>query len=1566
MALKFDIVGDNRNFLQALDQSVDGVHRASREIQQSGMGIEDMFKRIAAAAGIAFTLDQAKGFVNQVMTVRGQFQQLEIAFSTMLQSEEKAKELMDQLVETAAKTPFDLKGVSEGAKQLLAYGIQAEEVNETITRLGDIAAGLSIPLGDLVYLYGTTMTQGRMFTMDLRQFMGRGIPMAEELAKQFGVAKEEVAGLVTAGRVSAEAVKNAIWGMTEEGTKFGGLMAKQSASITGQISNIQDAIDNMFNDIGQQNEGLINSGLKGVSYLVEHYEAIGKVLLQLVAIYGSYKAAVIAYVAIQKVHATWIALEQTAHLQNALATEAEIAAKGKATVATVVLDKATKALNATMLANPYVLVAAGIMTLVSAIYLFGNRTDEAAEAQKKLDEATRDLKSEIASERANIDTLFNKLRNAKEGTEEYKKVKDQILGQYGKYLQGLSDEISTLKDVEGAYKAVTKAAREASIARGREAALKDIQDTYGKNYAYSIEKLQNALNSRVGGKQATDALTKIQTELQKTGTISAKTEQQIKEMFRGTADYGNSGAWLTGLKNNEKYLNDYTRLVEQRFKVEDETGKKANESKKKRNKQAIEEERKNLQGQLEALEQSEAIGKKGAELKKKIADLDKELKAYNTTGKSGSSAATDAANRRQKEFELDLKQTEDQAAQSRATRDAIEQARIAAIKNDGEREREAQEEQHRLNLQAISDKEEEMKKALYAYNKSVWENQNRNKSQKYSDTEEGKAGWEAVSLSEDQIKELKALRDKENADYDRSIRDRYKEEARQMREFLKQYGSFEQRKLALAEEYSQRIADARTEGERRSLRKEQAQEEAKLQFESISMGIDWKSLFSGVSNLNKQMMKPIMDQLKAYTQTDEYARANADTQQRIADLIVELRTFLGSDHDATWQNLETAMNDFMTSVDKYNQAVENEKEAVARLTSAKTQLENGEISQEEYDKLKKETEQLGEETANAKDSMGNFARALNNTTDEVEHYTSSLSTFLNNLKGLNGIEGGNELKVAISNFDALKGDLDATLAGMQEGTTKEIGSAISSAIGEGMNFIGNGLTSILGEGIGSIVLIVAQIPKLILQIVGAIKNIITGILDAITELISLRWIDDLINSILDAIGNLIDTILDLPENIAKVIGSVLEGVGGLVEGVLGRVGNIVTLGLLDSNWLSNWLFGDNSAYEAAIDKWGWLLDTWEDNLEYEKSLMEKAYGENAIDIQQYTEGMLKNTMQAAREVYEGWAGSGAGLFSHSNGYDANNDARWDYLIKSNPEIAKKLGVYNVHTNWFDFVAGGDISKLFDLDWKELDKLKHENTQFWQSLYEEARNYLDQYIEAGKAIEEIQNTLNERLTTTTKENVFDDFLKSLYDLADGSEDVFDNIADAWQKMVNKMVINNLVGKQFQQSLEEWYQKLADMQRQRTEGNMDDEWYKDQLESLKNEYKGYVEDAQKQIEDLRSMGIINASGASSSSDYTQEASKRGFASMSQDTGEELNGRFTALQIAGESINNQVILINSQLVSMAELQTGCNSYLSEIRNMMIQGNSFLEDIAKYSKRIYLDFQEKIEDIVKNTKNM
>lgn len=299
MAIKFDITGDNTNFLNALQGAESGVRSTARSIENAGGDIESIFKRIQTAAAGAFAGFSASQIIKTVVQTRGEFQQLEVAFQTMLGSASKATDMVKNLQQLAATTPFDMQGVANGAKQLLAYGVQANDVVDTMRRLGDISAGLSLDLKDLTWLYGTTLTQGRMFTMDLRQFQDRGIPMAEELAKIFGVTKNEVAGLVTAGKVGSKEVTQAIKNMTSEGSKFGGLMEAQSHTITGQISSIEDTISMAFNDLGKQQEGVINTGLGVVSTLVDHWQEVAKAIGTAVVAYGLYKGALMATVAIE-------------------------------------------------------------------------------------------------------------------------------------------------------------------------------------------------------------------------------------------------------------------------------------------------------------------------------------------------------------------------------------------------------------------------------------------------------------------------------------------------------------------------------------------------------------------------------------------------------------------------------------------------------------------------------------------------------------------------------------------------------------------------------------------------------------------------------------------------------------------------------------------------------------------------------------------------------------------------------------------------------------------------------------------------------------------------------------------------------------------------------------------------------------------------------------------------------------------------------------------------------------------------------------------------------------------
>lgn len=296
-SIKFDITGDNSSVLKAFRGVQDGVSQTARVVEQQGQSIENVFNRIKSVASVAFAGFTAKEIISTLGTVRGEFQQFEIAFETMLGSGQKAKGMISDLANLAATTPFDMKGVVNGAKQLLAYGFAANEITDTMRRLGDVSAGLGLNLQDLTWLYGTTMVQGRLFTRDLMQFTGRGIPLTEELAKQFGVTKDKVSELVTAGKVGFPEVKKAIESLTNEGGKFGGLMEKQSHSITGQISNIQDSIEMAINDLGTQTEGLMNDALDITSKVIDHWKEIGEVILAAASAIGLYKAMAVSVAA---------------------------------------------------------------------------------------------------------------------------------------------------------------------------------------------------------------------------------------------------------------------------------------------------------------------------------------------------------------------------------------------------------------------------------------------------------------------------------------------------------------------------------------------------------------------------------------------------------------------------------------------------------------------------------------------------------------------------------------------------------------------------------------------------------------------------------------------------------------------------------------------------------------------------------------------------------------------------------------------------------------------------------------------------------------------------------------------------------------------------------------------------------------------------------------------------------------------------------------------------------------------------------------------------------------------
>lgn len=496
--LHFDITGDNSNFLRKLREVETGVTNTSKEIEKNGLGIEDMFNKMtkaAAAFGAGFT---AKELIQNIIQARGEIQQLEVAFTTMLGSGEKANVLMAQLIETAVKTPFELRDVADGARQLLAYGFAAEDVNQTLIRLGDIAAGLSIPLGDLIYVYGTTMTQGRLYTRDLIQFTTRGIPMIDELAKQLGVAKSEVQGLIEAGRVGFPEVQKAIESLTNEGGKFGGLMEAQSKTITGQISNIKDSFFIMLNDIGKANEGIINDALSGVSYLIGNYETVGKTLLEIVVTYGAYKAALITITALQKVYSAVLA--QSA-LNQSLATASGITlsnAEALAATRTKLLQVAQAALNKTLLANPYVAVAAAVAALGLGVYKLVTYQTEAEKAQERLNDEFGKTEVAALNEMSTLRELNRQLTEAKKWSDEWYAIKEKIVNGYSKYLSGIDEEIDKTGSLAGQYEKLEKAIRKSMAAQNYTNFAKQEEDIYNSVREKNLTKVYDAFTKKYG------------------------------------------------------------------------------------------------------------------------------------------------------------------------------------------------------------------------------------------------------------------------------------------------------------------------------------------------------------------------------------------------------------------------------------------------------------------------------------------------------------------------------------------------------------------------------------------------------------------------------------------------------------------------------------------------------------------------------------------------------------------------------------------------------------------------------------------------------------------------------------------------------------------------------------------------------------------------------------------------------------------------------------------------------------------------------------------------------------
>lgn len=1848
MALKYDITGDNHQFLKTLQESEDGVRHTSQVIEREGGSIETTFKRIQQAAALSVAGFSAQAFIRQAASIRGEFQKLEVAFSTMLESEEKANALMQQLTKTAAITPFDLKGVADGAKQLMAYGVAADEVNDVLIHLGDIAAGLSLPLGDLVYLYGTTMTQGRMFTQDLRQFMGRGIPLADELAKQFGVAKEKVGELVTAGKVGADEFKKAIMSLSSEGGKFGGLMEKQSKIIQGQISNIEDAIDVMFNDIGKQSEGAINASLDLVSTLVEHWEAVGTAILAAAEAYGIYKATLMTMTAFNSA-ATNIgydaeiaslskllpmkeaeanadlqiavaegrlsaskaetiasmrmelnerlkvlavkeaaakadykaALEQhliaqrnmavaqsqvkialetgtaeeiaaakrgaatakqelqtaaiaknTAHKElntvstqknalanglDAAATAGNTAATGILTQAKLALKRAIDAVNASFLASPIFWIAAAIAGVTFAIYklVTAETAEEAArrkaneqidEFNKKLDEQEAKIKEHIATIKSETATEYQKVR----AYEALKQLMPTLTNEYSRAEIAALDMVDaqqkineTLDNAEYEDAKAKVEGYKKSIENINDLMLQDARYNGGRNALFNLNQLERAEAMLAEAEKRLNSILELRRKAAEEARpieIRLKEAQDNEAVRKRIFDFYDKAMALTAdLQSANETINfttGQTRLDE----FIENAQKEIDDLREQQEKNPIDEylrielnEKQKILNDLLAMKANwttmgvlnlpftftvnyasaqaamEAAKQKAAGLAAQQANTPTLADAYNKAQKAYKDAKekVDKMSKNRSAYtQADWDKAQEELKDAKTTYsglggDTSEKGSKNAAKtrqqryNDMERRLALDKQRTSVDLQfstnqAIIDAMADGQEKTIAQMQLDYEKQKEEIKRGYEDLKQQKIDsarqlFEANPDNKDKVFDPSTVNtdytDEETANYEaqmkaateayvREVEKRGKAEIDSMYEYLSQYGSIQQMRLAIKKDYDRKIEKEDDEWRKRLLSKERDAAMQNITAENLLKNIDLATVFSDYGVLLATPLEEALTKLKEYTTTDAFKARSFEDQKSIYETINNVQSQLNGISSFSFSEIGKNLYDYNNALVRFNEAsndltaaandVINAEEAVKVAELELARATNNQANAAAIATANAKVTQTKATATNAKNAYDQKLANFNNAQSDLISSQAAASESMRKFQ--TSIDNVGKMAQAVASgsmkqlWDALGKKTQARITQFIGGTRShnkaiEAMTATLSQQGKGLDYfvekiqgvaseiyasgdeiessdIGGKITKLFDELFGSEDKNINGLGKDIAKIIekslskskdngdnegDAAKEAAKEVTKAIAGSGGSLWtmiiglILDLLDVLAQGLGNLIDSLLtkvgDAIDGILSEIGSgqffvkLAHGVGSIVGGVVKGVANLFSGGAAFSSGNTDEMEDRIAELKAANEALAKSIDSLSETIKKNDST-------NSQSLEAYREALAgekdwrKNQLEAINARASEWTNTGYGFLglggkSSFNDHMAGND--WYGWDKFDEVLKKHFGESGIEHN------SVNRNTIWELTPEEMSLLQQFAPKEWQALmngdgHRNPQDLVNEYIERAGMIESLTSALNEKLTGYSWDSFLDSYKSLLKDLDSTTEDFADHI----QELISNALIEAFVnGEAVQGKIKDLYKKIAQYASEDSDGGTD--LTKDEINDIKAANEDIANTLLAWREAAKQAGLITSSNEEP---YEQEATKGAWQGMSEDTGQELNGRFTALQVAGENISNQMTLAVTQINLITGFTQSSNHYLMDIRNSIIMGNTYLEDIAKYSKAIYSEFASKLDTIANNTK--
>ena len=989
-ALLFQVRADQSQIQKDVEAIKKQFEQMTRKAVEEGKKQADVWQNLIKGATAYFTLQGAQSFISQMVAVRSEFQQLEISFGTMLKSKEKANTLMAQMTDLAAKTPFGLQEVSEGAKRLLAIQVPAQEVTETLRRMGDVAAGLGVPMGQLIHVYGQVKAQGKLMTNDLYQFMNAGIPIIAELSKVVGKSETEIKDMVSAGKIGFPEIQAVIKNMTSEGGLFFNLMAEQSKSLGGQISNLQDNFDQMLNEIGKASEGVVSGAISGVAYLVENYQTLGKIIAGLITTYGAYRAAVI-------VNNTLVAL--STQLTNGW-TVAQLAQyRGL-----LLLEKAQKLLNATMLANPYVFMATAVAALAAAMFVLTDRTSSAEKAQKRLNEEREIAMAKEQEHKQHIEELIDSATNQYLADTDRRKALTELAGAYPQIFAKYDIESIKLADILKLKKEIAEF--DANKARGQR------QTDYSKNKEYA--KILYDIGTKQGSKGFD--------EIAKGSDLDRIITEKFGNHWRTFGNYSEIYAyfnekqknakkelksdalsdWTANLKNQsegdlQKQLEQRKRLIADLQKQEKEGKKWASHGVKfgeewyAFNKEELQSQNQAIQAQLDKLHEKTYSY---TDLSKKYAaavkDAEKAL-ADITNNKAGYKTETDyqkAVSEAKENLKQAKKVYDDFTVKPSKTKKEKTKTEFDTEKANRDHQRQIQDDLFRQEEARIKIMQEGADKRLaiiqLEYDKQEEEIRRRSEDQlaafietqkaeaeaagKWKKGQDFNTNTEAINAEKARLAENEKNLLASNAEYQRIQQEQV------YKELLEKYQTYTDQRKAIEEKYNADIAalQAKLGADAPQVKKaqdEKARELKKLDILHKKEGTAIAKLFD---NLRKKTVKEIRETiLEAEKEIDALASTLDMSDNANVEFIKNLRQQIEQVRD-TAERSDTTFGRLGANIKKMVQAKPNTAEWQEAFNGM---LSSAQSITGEFTQLGQEFERLGQSTGN--ESLKNFANSIN-------------------------------------------------------------------------------------------------------------------------------------------------------------------------------------------------------------------------------------------------------------------------------------------------------------------------------------------------------------------------------------------------------------------------------------------------------------------------------------------------------------------------------------------------------------------------------------------------------------